>query len=98
MQIIYLPLRENGITSLKKSKTVATLLPGTGYFSGKNNVTLEKLLDNGVKVSIASDYNPGSCHQMNLLKIAVLSAPNYQNEYFGSLGIYYIKCCSLLSG
>ena len=73
-----LAISEKGIESLKNSNTVATLLPGTGYFLGKKQCDARKLLDNGVKVSIASDYNPGSCHQMNLLKIAVLSAPNYQ--------------------
>ena len=34
------------------------------------------LLNAGVKVSIASDYNPGSCHWDNLLQIASLAAPN----------------------
>jgi imidazolonepropionase len=32
------------------------------------------MLDQGVKIAIASDYNPGSCHCDNLLLIASLSA------------------------
>jgi imidazolonepropionase len=32
------------------------------------------MLDKGVKVAIASDYNPGSCHCDNLLLIASMAA------------------------
>ncbi len=67
---------EDGIQALAKSKTVATLLPGTGYFLGKPQANAKAFLRAGVKVSIASDYNPGSCHWDNLLQIASLTAPN----------------------
>ena len=50
-----LAISEKGIKSLKNSNTVATLLPGTGYFLGKKQCDARNLLDNGVKVSIASD-------------------------------------------
>jgi imidazolonepropionase len=32
------------------------------------------MLDQGVKVALASDYNPGSCHCDNLLLLASLAA------------------------
>jgi len=67
---------EDGIQALSKSKTVATLLPGTGYFLGKPQANAKAFLEAGVKVSLASDYNPGSCHWDNLLQIASLAAPN----------------------
>lgn len=67
---------QDGIDALSKSKTVATLLPGTGYFLGKPQANAKAFLDAGVKVSLASDYNPGSCHWDNLLQIASLAAPN----------------------
>lgn len=67
---------QDGIDALSKSKTVATLLPGTGYFLGKPQAYAKAFLEAGVKVSIASDYNPGSCHWDNLLQIASLTAPN----------------------
>ena len=73
-----LAISSEGIKSFSKSKTVATLLPGTGYFLGKKQCDARALLDAGAKVSIASDYNPGSCHQFDLKKIACLSAPNYK--------------------
>jgi imidazolonepropionase len=69
---------EAGIKSLANSQTVATLLPGTGYFLGKPQADGKKLLEAGAKVAIASDYNPGSCHWDNLLAIAALAAPLYK--------------------
>lgn len=68
----------DGIEALKKSKTVATLLPGTGFFLGKSQANARAMLDAGVKVAIGSDFNPGSCHCDNLLMIASLAAPTYK--------------------
>ncbi|MBT3585537.1 MAG: imidazolonepropionase [Halobacteriovoraceae bacterium] len=69
---------DRGIKSLAESKTVATLLPGTGSFLGKPQANARKFLDAGCKVAIASDYNPGSCHWDNVLQIAAMSAPLYR--------------------
>jgi imidazolonepropionase len=69
-----LKISENGIKELSTSDTVATLLPGTAFFIGKPLAPARKMLDHGVKVAIASDYNPGSCHCDNLLLIASISA------------------------
>lgn len=60
------------------SETVATLLPGTGLFLGKCQAKAKQMLDAGVCISIASDFNPGSCHFPNLLQIAVMMAPTYK--------------------
>jgi imidazolonepropionase len=69
---------EQSIECLAKSKVVANLLPGTAFFLGKNQAPARKLLDAGVKVAIASDYNPGSCHFYNLPLIAAMAAPQYK--------------------
>jgi len=66
--------KDDGIKSLAKNDTVATLLPGTGFFLGKKQANARALLDGGAKVALASDYNPGSCHCDNLILIAALSA------------------------
>lgn len=71
-----LQVSDDGIEVLSNSQTVATLLPGTGFFLGKSQAPARKLLDHGAKVAFASDYNPGSCHCDNLLLIASLAAPN----------------------
>lgn len=65
---------DQGIKDLANSKTVATLLPGTGFFLGKSQARARDLLAAGAKLALASDYNPGSCHCDNLLLIASLSA------------------------
>jgi imidazolonepropionase len=69
-----LKISDEGISLLAKSQTVATLLPGTAFFLGKPLAPARKMLDAGVKVAMASDYNPGSCHCDNLLLIASMSA------------------------
>lgn len=65
---------DQGIKDLAQSQTVATLLPGTGFFLGKAQARARDLLAAGAKLALASDYNPGSCHCDNLLLIASLSA------------------------
>lgn len=67
---------QDGIDTLSKSNTVATLLPGTAFFLGKTLANAKAFLDSGCKVALASDYNPGSCHCDNLLLLASLSAKN----------------------
>jgi imidazolonepropionase len=69
-----LKISEKGIAALVNTSTIATLLPGTAFFLGKPLAPARKMLDAGVKVAIASDYNPGSCHCDNLLLIASISA------------------------
>ncbi len=69
-----LKISDEGIKQLAASSTVATLLPGTAFFLGKPLAPARKMLDQGVKVALASDFNPGSCHCDNLLLIASISA------------------------
>lgn len=73
-----LSTNDDGIKSLANSNTVATLLPGTGFFLGKPQANARKFLDSGCKVAIGSDYNPGSCHFDNVLQISSMIAPTYK--------------------
>lgn len=65
-----------GISALAQSSTVATLLPGTAFFLGKDLPPARALLDAGCKVAMASDYNPGSSHVDNLLLVASIASPS----------------------
>lgn len=76
-----LKISDNGIKKLAESKTVANLLPGTAFFLGKPQSPARKLLDNGAKVAISSDYNPGSCHFDNVIQIALMSAPTLKMNF-----------------
>ena len=73
-----LKVSDTGIKMLADSNTVATLLPGTALFLGKSFPPARKLLDQGCRVAIASDYNPGSCHCDNLLLIASVAGKNLE--------------------
>ena len=54
-------LLEEDIPQLAKSDTVATLLPGANYFLGlKEYPNARKLIDAGVAIALATDYNPGT--------------------------------------
>lgn len=68
--------QSDGIEALASSSTVATVLPGTALFLGKKLVDARSFLDKGVKLALASDYNPGSCHCDNVLLIASITAKN----------------------
>jgi len=52
---------DQGIQALKDKNVYATILPGTTIFLGKQTFApARKMIDAGVNVAIASDYNPGS--------------------------------------
>lgn len=91
-----LKINDEGINALAKSSTVACLLPGTGFFLGKPQAPARKLLDHGVKVAIASDFNPGSCHYDNVFKIAQMVAPTYKMNACELLAAITINASSAL--
>ena len=64
---------ESEIESLKDSNTMPTLLPGAAFFLGMHYQPARSIIDAGLPVCLATDYNPGSCPSGNvplLLSIA----------------------------
>jgi imidazolonepropionase len=54
-------VNEDDIPQLAKRDTVATLVPGANYFLGlKQYPNARRLIDAGVPVALATDYNPGT--------------------------------------
>jgi imidazolonepropionase len=52
---------DDDIRELARRDTIATLVPGANYFLGLNDFApARKLIDAGVPVALATDYNPGS--------------------------------------
>jgi imidazolonepropionase len=52
---------EDDVGRLAKGNTVATLVPGANYFLGlKDYAPARRLIDAGVPVALATDYNPGT--------------------------------------
>ena len=62
-----------GIAALAAGGTVATLLPGTMLFLGKtSHAPARRLIDAGVPVALATDFNPGTSPTMNFPLILTL--------------------------
>jgi len=65
-----------GIKMLANSNTVATLLPGTTFYLNKESFARgRKMIDDGVAVALATDFNPGSNPTENIqliMSIAML--------------------------
>lgn len=53
-------MREEQIESLRGSSTMPTALPGTSFFLNMPFAPARKIIDSGMGVALASDYNPGS--------------------------------------
>ncbi len=51
---------------LLNSGTMPTLLPGTSFFLGLKDPPARKMIDSGLPVALASDYNPGSSPSGNM--------------------------------
>jgi imidazolonepropionase len=68
-------ITDDGINALAHSETVATLLPGTLLFLGKERqAPARDLLDRGAAVALATDFNPGTSPTPNfplMLTLAV---------------------------
>ena len=50
-----------GIEALQKGGVVAGILPGVSFFLNHGYAPARTMIDAGVAVAIASDFNPGSC-------------------------------------
>jgi imidazolonepropionase len=69
-----LNISEIGIQALKTGGVVATLLPGTAFYLRISDYApARKLLNAGVPVALATDFNPGSCVIDNLQLIMTLA-------------------------
>ncbi len=64
---------EQEIIALKSSQTIATLLPGAAFFLAMEYQPARRLIDAGVAVALASDFNPGSCPSGNLQLMMTLA-------------------------
>ncbi|MCH5278380.1 MAG: imidazolonepropionase [Christensenellaceae bacterium] len=58
--------RDSGIEAMAKSKVTACLLPQTSLYLDKPFARARDMINAGVPVAIATDFNPGSCPSLNL--------------------------------
>ena len=59
-------ISNNDIKNIKKSKTMPVLLPGCSFYLGMEYAPARKLIDSGLPVAIATDFNPGSSPSGNM--------------------------------
>jgi imidazolonepropionase len=66
-------ISDDGIAALAGASTVATLLPGTMLFLGKTkNAPARRLIESGVAVALATDFNPGTSPTPNFPLVLTL--------------------------
>ncbi len=92
-------ITDKGMYALGESDTIATLLPGTSFFlMMKEYAPAKIILKNKAFVALASDFNPGSCHGLNMQMIITLAALNLRmdiEEIFHAVGSNAAKAIGL---
>ena len=63
-----------GVARMKEAGVTAALLPGTAFFLGLPYAPARKFLETGVRVALASDFNPGSSMGFNLQLVMTIAA------------------------
>lgn len=64
---------EEEIQCLLHSNTIATLLPGAAFFLAMHYQPARRMIDAGLPIALASDFNPGSCPSGNMNLIMTLA-------------------------
>jgi len=66
------------IEALKNSKTMATILPGAAFFLSLQFPPARKMMDAGLPIAIASDFNPGSSPSGNMNLMLSIACIQYK--------------------
>lgn len=69
---------EEGLAALKEGGVTAMCLPGTSFYLGADFAPVRRMIELGVPVAIASDFNPGSCPSLNLQLVMNLGYLKYR--------------------
>lgn len=62
------------IEALQGSTTMPTMLPGAAFFLGMSYPPARRMIEAGLAVALASDYNPGSSPSGNMRMVMALAA------------------------
>ncbi|MDB5036572.1 MAG: imidazolonepropionase, partial [Bacteriovoracaceae bacterium] len=86
-------LDESDIQLLAQSKVIPVLLPGSSFFLGaKSFAPARRMWDAGLKVAIASDFNPGTNPSQNFPLFGTMAA------IFQGLSLEEVLCAQTLHG
>ncbi len=59
-------IKESGMDAMAAGGTTAMCLPATSFYLGATYAPAKAMIEKGIPVAIASDFNPGSCPSLNL--------------------------------
>lgn len=71
-------INEEGLASMAKGGVTAMCLPATSFYLGANFAPARRMIELGIPVAIASDFNPGSCPSLNLQFVMNLGCLKYK--------------------
>ena len=71
-------IEEPEIEALLDSETMPTVLPGAAFFLGMKLSPVRQMIDAGLPVALASDYNPGSSPSGNMSLISAMGCIKYK--------------------
>lgn len=83
-------MTEETINTLRGSETMPTALPGTSFFLNMPNAKARQIIDAGLGVAVASDYNPGSTPSGDMkfvMSLACIKLRLLPNEAFNAATI-----------
>lgn len=66
------------ISVLLGSETMPTILPGAAFFLGMQCAPARKMMEAGLPVALASDFNPGSCPSGNMQLVVAMGSVMYK--------------------
>lgn len=69
---------EEEIQCLLNSETMPTVLPGAAFFLNMQHAPVRRMMEAGLPVAMASDYNPGSSPSGNMQLIVSFACVNYR--------------------
>ena len=69
---------EEGITAMAAGGTAACLLPCTSFYLGAAYAPARRMVEAGVPVAMATDFNPGSCPCLNMQLVMSLGCLKYR--------------------
>lgn len=71
-------INEEGLASMAEAGTTAMCLPATSFYLGADFAPARKMIELGIPVAMASDFNPGSCPSLNLQFVMNLGCLKYK--------------------
>ena len=69
---------DDEIAALLGSETMPTILPGAAFFLGIPCAPARKMMESGLPVALASDFNPGSCPSGNMQLVVAMGSIMYK--------------------